>query len=81
VISVELRNQISLSVYKGKLFCVPTEHALADIKLELLLFSRLFQSIEKNIIHRSFATAYYRFLTVFVHKNWLMLENDLLFQF
>ncbi len=80
VISIELRHQVPLRVNKCKLLRVSAKHALAYIELKLLFFSRLLQSVKQDVVDCTFTTTNDSFLAVLVHVNWLMLEDNLLFQ-
>jgi hypothetical protein len=81
VVSVELSHEVSLSVDQRELLSVPTKHTLTNVKLKLLLFLSLLQSIKQNVVYSSFTAANNCFFSVLVHIHGLVLKYNLLFQF
>ncbi len=81
VVAIELTNQVSLSVNKGKLLRVSGEKHFADVKLKLLLLLGLLKCVEQDIVNCSLAAPNNCLFTVFVKENGLVLHYNLLLQF
>ena len=80
MVAIELRDQVTGLVAKGKLLAVAREHNLRDIHAEELALLGLAKRIEQDIIDCAFSAAHDSLSAVLVKEHGLILHVDLLLQ-